>query len=155
MIKIISSALILALGASFSANSNERNIEFSIPGNHYCDGHHGSDLSFTISNLSDVNTNIKLELFKIDGTQLLRAGTTNNGIGSEIIPGQGFSLQARKTTTYHTPFSGENCSDRVYHGKLTVFGNNGRVIASGVISNLQGQNFRSSAPIIINEGRAF
>lgn len=147
---------ILAL-ASLSVFADVRSIEFPIPGNQYCDSAHVSEISFSISNLSDVQTSIKFDLYKIDGSPLLTNGTANNGMGSELILGEEFTLNNRATTTYHLPFGKGStaCSERVYHGKITIFGLNGRVIASGFISGRNQENFRSSSPIIINSGKSF
>ncbi|RXE87980.1 MULTISPECIES: hypothetical protein [unclassified Pseudoalteromonas] len=150
---------LLLLSAFFSSGiyANERTVEFSVPGNQYCDANHVTELSLVVSNLSDVETTIKLDLYTIKGTPLIHGGTANNGMESELTTGQELVLSGRATTTYHIPFGKGNvaCSSRIYHGKITVSSLNGRVIASGFISGRNKELFRSSAPIIINGGNAF
>lgn len=153
----------LVVFSSASAYANQRSIEFPIAGNQYCDPTHVSELSLSISNLSESQSTIKLELFKIDGSALESSGTANNGIQSQLELGHFYPLNGRATTTFHLPFGkgNLNCSDRVYHGKITVNNLNGRIISSGFISSRKQTPmnpdtiFISSAPITVNEGKPF
>lgn len=147
--------LCLSIVSGITYAANERIVRFAIPNNQYCDDHHGSEVSISISNISDVEQTIRLDLFKIDGTLFNSAGTSNNGIGSELDSGTNFTLSAHATTTFHMPFGDSGCSNRVYHGKITIKGNNGLLLASGFVSGRQAQNFRSGATINIMNGQPF
>ncbi|ADZ93084.1 hypothetical protein [Marinomonas mediterranea] len=151
------SLVCFSLLSSATAYASERSVEFSIPGNQYCDANHVSEVSFSISNLSDINTTIRLDLYKVDGAELQSSGTANNGMTSDLMLGQDYVLAGRETATFHAPFGKGNlaCSDRVYYGKISISDLNGRVIASGFISGRNKELFRSGVPILINNGIAF
>lgn len=154
--KLISAGILcLSVVSGLAYAANERIVRFAIPGNQYCDSQHSTEVSISITNLSDVSQTITLDLFKIDGTTLTNYGTSNNGIGSELDLSEPFAISAKATTTLHVPFDGVNCPKRVYHGKITVNGNNGLILASGYVSGRAGQNFRSGATINIMNGQPF
>lgn len=155
-IRVFLCSIILCSGAY----AEKRIVEFSVPGNQYCDGNHMSEISISISNLSNNSTSVILDLYKIDGSALLLAGTSNNGIISDIVLGQANTLSGKSTKAYHLPFQdqhvlGAPCSDKIYHGRITVDSLDGRIVAAGSIAARNLEYFRGAATILINEGKPF
>lgn len=163
MKKIIKIAtLTLLTTASTVYASGDRTIAFSIPASQYCDNGHGSELSISITNISSESAQIKLSLYKKDGTISQLTGSNNNGIISDLNLNQTTILNARETTNYHVGFlaagagpGNGDCSERVFHGEITVSGHSGKILASGWQSGRNLDYFRSGATVIINGGKPF
>jgi hypothetical protein len=132
-----------------STNSNEK--IFSIPANSFCDSTHSADLSLNLTNVGSEASKVKLVLYKKDGTVFEQAGTSSNGIESDITPGTEFTLNANESTTYHVTFNGflNNCDDRAYWGKI-VSSTSSDLVASGQVITDKG-----IADISINGGTSW
>ncbi|WP_411349522.1 discoidin domain-containing protein [Paenibacillus sp. WLX2291] len=127
-----------------------KRMVFSIPANTFCDQSHLVELSLNVTNLSNADQKVKLDFLKADGTSFVTAGTTYNGMTSELIPGSGVAVAAGHASTYHFTFGGQtsNCGDRPFTGILTTSGSsNAELIASGFVNSSL-----YSVPIIINGG---
>ncbi|MFD1886258.1 hypothetical protein [Paenibacillus wenxiniae] len=127
-----------------------QNMVFSIPANTFCDQSHMVDLSLNITNLSKSEQGIKLEFLKADGTAFAMAGTSYNGITSDLVPGSSVKVAAGHTGTYHFTFGGQtsNCDDRPFVGTWSITGTGeAGLVASGFVSSSL-----YSVPVIINGG---
>lgn len=139
------------VGAAGTTGSTAvENMVFSIPANTFCDQSHMVELSLNITNLSKSEQGIKLELMKMDGTSFAAAGTTYNGIKSDLVPGASVKIAVGHTGTYHFTFGGQtsNCADRPFVGTLTTTGTGeAQLVVSGFVSSSL-----YSVPVIINGG---
>ncbi|WP_322903424.1 discoidin domain-containing protein [Paenibacillus campi] len=136
--------------AKAATNDAVQNMIFAIPANTFCDQSHLVELSLNITNLSNTEQTIKLELLKADGSAVTNAGTAYNGIKSDLMPGFNVKVAARHTGTYHFTFGGQssNCDDRPFAGVWTTAGAvEAQLIASGFVSSSL-----YSVPVIVNGG---
>ncbi|NEZ40993.1 IPT/TIG domain-containing protein [Paenibacillus alvei] len=111
---------------------------FQIPANTYCSKASFIDLSLEFTNTQDTEAVVTLLLFKKDGSLYTEKGTSIDGLESTIEPGIPFSIQRGSTETYHISYGGHlnNCSDRVYSGKLVV--TSGTISANGWVDTING-----------------
>lgn len=111
---------------------------FQIPANTYCSKASFIDLSLEFTNTQDTEAVVTLLLFKKDGSLYTEKGTSIDGLESTIEPGIPFSIQRGSTETYHISYGGHlnNCSDRVYSGKLLV--TSGTISANGWVDTING-----------------
>lgn len=148
MKKVLLASLVAMPVLSFAAGPEH----FAIPNNQYCDAYHGSEYSISISNISSTEeAQVTLHLYDVSGQEVYRAGTSNNGILSNITPGTAFVIPAGETKSYHAPY----CTDQVVRGSIEATTSGNVLLGSGWISGRNGQNFRSGATILINNGQPF
>ncbi|MEW4368929.1 hypothetical protein [Paenibacillus kandeliae] len=127
-----------------------KRMVFSIPANTFCDQSHLVELSLNVTNLGMNEQKVKLDFLKADGTAFQTAGTTYNGMTSELVPGSSVAVAAGHASTYHFTFGGQtnNCGDRPFTGIFTTSGSsNAELIASGFVNSSL-----YSVPIIVNGG---
>ncbi len=150
MVIVLLSGSVLPLHAKAAETTALQNMVFSIPANTFCDQSHMVELSLNITNLSKSEQGIKLEFLKADGTAFTMAGTSYNGIKSDLVPGSSVKVAPGHTGTYHFTFGGQtsNCDDRPFVGTWSTTGmGEAGLVASGFVSSSL-----YSIPIIINGG---
>ncbi|MNI34895.1 hypothetical protein D3C73_889020 [compost metagenome] len=134
--------------ASLDGGENSNTIYFTIPLNSFCSKSQVMDLSLNVTSLTN-NAELSIHLFKKNGEEINTQGTSYDGIESEIIPGAPTTVKKDTTVVYHLAYGGmyENCSERVYYGKIVSNTTGSSILAGGWVDGAKG-----NATILINNG---